>query len=106
MILKQLLFQLIQSSKLGRLTEFHLIFEYLTFTDFGILFVAYRVLNISEIRLKVSMAMSPGQRPRGVLGFWASLMTALGNTENMPVSMIGCFLIQILFSRYLSMVLQ
>ncbi|KAL5541456.1 hypothetical protein UlMin_009166 [Ulmus minor] len=43
------------------------------------------VLNISEVRLKVSMAMSPGQRPRGVLGFWASLMTALGNTENMPV---------------------
>lgn len=32
------------------------------------------------------MAMSPSQRPRGVLGFWSSLMTALGNTENMPVS--------------------
>lgn len=45
-----------------------------------------RVLNISEVRFKVSMAMSPSQRPRGVLGFWASLMTALGNTENMPVS--------------------
>ncbi|KAJ4956285.1 hypothetical protein NE237_013068 [Protea cynaroides] len=43
------------------------------------------VLNISEIRFKVSMAMSPTQRPRGVLGFWLSLMTALGNTENMPV---------------------
>ncbi|KAJ7980442.1 calcium-dependent lipid-binding family protein [Quillaja saponaria] len=43
------------------------------------------VLNISEIRFKVSMAMSPSQRPRGVLGFWASLMTALGNTENMPI---------------------
>lgn len=43
------------------------------------------VLNISEIRLKVSMAMSPTQRPRGVLGFWSSLMTALGNTENMTV---------------------
>ncbi|XP_057959044.1 uncharacterized protein LOC131151699 [Malania oleifera] len=43
------------------------------------------VLNISEVRLKVSMAMSPTQRPRGVLGFWSSLMTALGNTENMPV---------------------
>ncbi|KAF5752107.1 hypothetical protein HS088_TW01G00014 [Tripterygium wilfordii] len=43
------------------------------------------VLNISEIRFKVTMAMSPSQRPRGVLGFWSSLMTALGNTENMPV---------------------
>ncbi|OMO58553.1 hypothetical protein COLO4_34529 [Corchorus olitorius] len=43
------------------------------------------VLNISEFRLKVSMTMSPSQRPRGVLGFWSSLMTALGNTENMTV---------------------
>ncbi|KAE8733152.1 hypothetical protein F3Y22_tig00001478pilonHSYRG00150 [Hibiscus syriacus] len=43
------------------------------------------VLNISEVRLKVSMTMSPSQRPRGVLGFWESLMTALGNTENMTV---------------------
>ncbi|XP_062178337.1 uncharacterized protein LOC133883124 isoform X2 [Alnus glutinosa] len=43
------------------------------------------VLNTSEVRFKVSMAMSPSQRPRGVLGFWSSLMTALGNTENMPV---------------------
>ncbi|PIN00426.1 hypothetical protein CDL12_27074 [Handroanthus impetiginosus] len=43
------------------------------------------VLIISEVRFKVTMAMSPTQRPVGVLGFWASLMTALGNTENMPV---------------------
>ncbi|CAA6659805.1 unnamed protein product [Spirodela intermedia] len=43
------------------------------------------LLNISEVRFRVSMAMSPAQRPRGVLGFWSSLMTALGNTEHMPV---------------------
>lgn len=43
------------------------------------------LFNFSEIRFKVSMAMSPSQRPRGVLGFWSSLMTALGNTEHMPV---------------------
>uniref|UniRef100_A0A0D9VFX1 C2 domain-containing protein n=1 Tax=Leersia perrieri TaxID=77586 RepID=A0A0D9VFX1_9ORYZ len=43
------------------------------------------LLNISEIRFIVSMAMSPTQRPRGVLGFWSSLMTALGNMEHMPV---------------------
>ncbi|KAL8152479.1 LOW QUALITY PROTEIN: hypothetical protein V2J09_010239 [Rumex salicifolius] len=43
------------------------------------------VLNISEVRLKVSMTMSPTQRPKGVLGFWSSLMTALGNMENMTV---------------------
>ncbi|KAJ3675683.1 hypothetical protein LUZ60_004725 [Juncus effusus] len=43
------------------------------------------LLNISEIRFRVSMSMSPAQRPRGALGFWASLMTALGNMEHMPV---------------------
>lgn len=37
------------------------------------------------------MAMSPSQRPRGVLGFWSSLMTALGNMENMPVSIMIIF---------------
>ncbi|GAB4828173.1 hypothetical protein Ancab_035090 [Ancistrocladus abbreviatus] len=47
--------------------------------------IEIRVLNISEVRLKVSMTMSPTQRPKGVLGFWSSLMTALGNMENMPV---------------------
>ncbi|CAK9187594.1 unnamed protein product [Ilex paraguariensis] len=47
--------------------------------------IQIRVLNISEVRFKVSMAMSPSQRPVGVLGFWSSLMTALGNTENMTV---------------------
>ncbi|CAM8996430.1 unnamed protein product [Rhodiola kirilowii] len=50
------------------------------------------VLNISEIRLKLSMAMSPTQRPRGVLGFWSSLMTALGNTENMQIRINQRFL--------------
>lgn len=34
------------------------------------------------------MAMSPAQRPRGVLGFWSSLMTALGNMEHMPVRLL------------------
>ncbi|KAE9455056.1 hypothetical protein C3L33_13039, partial [Rhododendron williamsianum] len=48
-------------------------------------FIQIRVLNISEVRCKVSMAMSPSQRPVGVLGFWSSLMTALGNTENMQL---------------------
>ncbi|XP_044485071.1 uncharacterized protein LOC123210663 isoform X2 [Mangifera indica] len=48
-------------------------------------FIQIGALNISEIRFKVSMTMSPSQRPRGVLGFWSSLMTALGNTENMTV---------------------
>lgn len=50
------------------------------------------VLNISEFRFKFSMAMAPIQRPVGVLGFWSSLMTALGSTENMPVRLNQRFL--------------
>lgn len=71
---------------------------FILFTSFLCVFLIFKfsnlvswthsVLNISEIRFKVSMAMSPSQRPRGVLGFWSSLMTALGNTENMPVSVM------------------
>ncbi|XP_044499300.1 uncharacterized protein LOC123220770 isoform X3 [Mangifera indica] len=48
-------------------------------------FIHIGVLNISEIRFKLSMTMSPTQRPGGKLGFWLSLMTALGNVENMPI---------------------
>ncbi|XAR56952.1 hypothetical protein NMG60_11024929 [Bertholletia excelsa] len=54
--------------------------------------IQIHVLNISEVRFKVSMAMSPTQRPLGVLGFWLSLMTALGNTESMPVRINQRFL--------------
>lgn len=43
------------------------------------------LLYTSEIRFKVSLVMSPTQRPRGALGFWASLMTALGNTDDLQV---------------------
>eukprot|EP00250_Pteridium_aquilinum_P021886 c25256_g1_i1 orf=924-13886(-) len=43
------------------------------------------LLNTSEIRFKVSLVMSPTQRPRGALGFWASLMTALGNTDDLQI---------------------
>ncbi|RAL47445.1 hypothetical protein DM860_013410 [Cuscuta australis] len=55
--------------------------------------------NISEIRIKVSMVMSPSQRPVGVLGFWSSLMTALGNTENMPVRINQRFLENVSMKR-------
>lgn len=95
-----MLFQLIQSLKLGMQGAFSKLAIKLLFFSKLVAFLCTKlleivsnnicltcsVLNISEVRLKVSMAMSPSQRPRGVLGFWASLMTALGNTENMPVS--------------------
>jgi hypothetical protein len=43
------------------------------------------LLHTSEIRFKVTLAMAPAQRPRGILGFWATLITSLGNTDEMPV---------------------
>ena len=91
-IVKPLLFPLIQLSKSGKellkVGNWTLSFS-IYVIDFILMFLEiYRVLNISEVRLRVSMAMSPSQRPRGVLGFWASLMTALGNTESMPVSVL------------------
>ncbi|KAL1372338.1 hypothetical protein AAHE18_01G196400 [Arachis hypogaea] len=73
------LHEMIQVVKLGRLTD-----SQTTAASVDPI-IQIGVLNISEIRFKVSMTMSPSQRPRGVLGFWASLMTALGNMENMPV---------------------
>lgn len=73
------LHEMFQKMNLGRLTTSQT-------TDVAIdPIIRIRFLNISEIRFKVSLAMSPTQRPRGVLGFWSSLMIALGNTENMPV---------------------
>ncbi|KAG0568137.1 hypothetical protein KC19_7G189300 [Ceratodon purpureus] len=43
------------------------------------------LLQTSEIRFKVTLAMAPAQRPRGMLGFWATLITSLGNTDEMPI---------------------
>lgn len=43
------------------------------------------------------MTMSPTQRPGGKLGFWLSLMTALGNVENMPVSVNISYIIVLKF---------
>ncbi|XP_019418850.1 PREDICTED: uncharacterized protein LOC109329610 isoform X2 [Lupinus angustifolius] len=73
------LHEMVQQVKLGRLYD-----SQITAASVDPI-IQIGVLNMSEVRLRVSMAMSPSQRPRGVLGFWASLMTALGNTENMPV---------------------
>ncbi|CAI6011354.1 unnamed protein product [Closterium sp. NIES-65] len=43
------------------------------------------LLNISEGRLKLTMAMSPLHRPRYMMGFWTSVLTSMGNTDEMPI---------------------
>ncbi|MCO5593423.1 hypothetical protein L7F22_047437 [Adiantum nelumboides] len=71
--------QMLQHLKLNRLTSSQT-------TDVAVdPIISIGLLNTSEIRFKVSLAMSPSQRPRGALGFWASLMTALGNTDDLQV---------------------
>eukprot|EP00850_Spirogloea_muscicola_P018627 SM000173S02996 [mRNA] locus=s173:28246:52241:- [translate_table: standard] len=43
------------------------------------------LLNLSEGRLKVTLSMAPSQRPRDVLGVYSTLITSLGNTDEMPI---------------------
>ncbi|KAI5061209.1 hypothetical protein GOP47_0023714 [Adiantum capillus-veneris] len=71
--------QMLQHLKLNRLTSSQT-------TDVSVdPIVSIGLLNTSEIRFKVSLVMSPSQRPRSALGFWASLMTALGNTDDLQI---------------------
>ncbi|KAJ7520829.1 hypothetical protein O6H91_19G024200 [Diphasiastrum complanatum] len=43
------------------------------------------LLSTTDFRFKVTLAMSPTQRPRGILGFWSTLLTSLGNTDDMQI---------------------
>eukprot|EP00897_Mesotaenium_endlicherianum_P008373 jgi/Mesen1/7564/ME000392S06833 len=47
--------------------------------------VRITLFHMSEGRLKVTLAMAPTQRPRNILGFWSTLVTSLGNTDEMPI---------------------
>ncbi|KAE8055526.1 hypothetical protein FH972_012359 [Carpinus fangiana] len=43
------------------------------------------LINVSEVRLKVSLETAPGQRPHGVLGIWSPILSAIGNTFKIQV---------------------
>eukprot|EP00850_Spirogloea_muscicola_P005223 SM000023S07679 [mRNA] locus=s23:814661:836470:+ [translate_table: standard] len=43
------------------------------------------LLNLSEGLLKVTSSVAPSQRPRDVLGVYSTLITSLGNTDEMPI---------------------
>ena len=57
-------------------------------TDSELSLLVCSLLHTSEVRFKVTLAMAPAQRPRGILGFWSTLITSLGNTDEMPVCAI------------------
>ncbi|CAK7356237.1 unnamed protein product [Dovyalis caffra] len=43
------------------------------------------LIDVSEIRLKVSLETAPAQRPHGVLGIWSPILSAVGNALKIQV---------------------
>ncbi|KAL5230936.1 hypothetical protein ABZP36_029712 [Zizania latifolia] len=47
--------------------------------------IRIELVDISEIRLKISLETAPTQRPRGVLGIWSPILSAVGNALKIQV---------------------
>lgn len=47
--------------------------------------IRIELIDISEIRLKISLETAPSQRPRGVLGIWSPILSAVGNALKIQV---------------------
>ncbi|XAR70581.1 hypothetical protein NMG60_11027484 [Bertholletia excelsa] len=43
------------------------------------------LIDVSEVRLKVSLETAPAQRPQGVLGVWSPILSAVGNAFKIQV---------------------
>ncbi|XP_057487524.1 uncharacterized protein LOC130773593 isoform X2 [Actinidia eriantha] len=43
------------------------------------------LIDVSEVRLKISLETEPAQRPHGVLGVWSPLLSAVGNAFKIQV---------------------
>ncbi|KAF5735104.1 hypothetical protein HS088_TW15G00604 [Tripterygium wilfordii] len=43
------------------------------------------LIDVSEVRLKVSLVTAPAQRPHGVLGMWSPILSAVGNAFKIQV---------------------
>lgn len=50
-----------------------------------ILFVIFSLIDVSEVRLKVSLETAPAQRPHGILGVWSPILSAVGNAFKIQV---------------------
>ena len=50
-----------------------------------ILFVIFSLIDVSELRLKVSLETAPAQRPHGLLGVWSPILSAVGNAFKIQV---------------------
>ncbi|PNT67930.1 hypothetical protein BRADI_3g33740v3 [Brachypodium distachyon] len=47
--------------------------------------IRIELVDISEIRLKISLETAPTQRPRGVLGIWSPVLSAVGNAFKIQI---------------------
>ncbi|KAK4262505.1 hypothetical protein QN277_028058 [Acacia crassicarpa] len=45
----------------------------------------FDLIDVSEIRLKLSLETAPGQRPHGILGIWSPVLSAIGNAFKIQV---------------------
>lgn len=48
-------------------------------------FFFFSLIDVSELRLKLSLETAPVQRPKGVLGVWSPILSAVGNAFKIQV---------------------
>lgn len=53
-----------------------------------VIFLISSLIDISEVRLKLSLETEPAQRPHGVLGVWSPVLSAVGNALKMQVRLL------------------
>ncbi|KAJ8444298.1 hypothetical protein Cgig2_019856 [Carnegiea gigantea] len=58
----------------------------LIFRELANAMIAISLIDVSEVRLKVSLETAPAQRPHGVLGVWSPILSAVGNAFKIQVS--------------------
>ncbi|KAL8266737.1 hypothetical protein R6Q59_004081 [Mikania micrantha] len=47
--------------------------------------IRVNLIDVSEIRLKLSLETAPAQRPHGVLGVWSPILSAVGNAFKLQI---------------------
>lgn len=47
---------------------------------------SFSLIDVSEVRLKLSLETAPAQRPQGALGIWSLVLSAVGNAFKIQVS--------------------
>ena len=55
--------------------------------DYGMLHDCSSLIDVSEVRMKLSLETAPAQRPHEILGVWSPILSAVGNAFKIQV---GC----------------